>query len=100
MRDYVFINEDGTVHNLLNLIGLEAIAENEDLKDLLHFDYTDWAYDDKPAPDWTYNKSTEVWTKSVPLLTNVVVENLVPLTEPVAAEPVEEPESSISGGQE
>jgi hypothetical protein len=100
MRDYVFINEDGTVNNILHLTGPEAIAENEDLKDLLHFDYTDWAYDDKPAPDSIYNKETEVWTKPIPFTSSVVVENLVPLTEPVAATPIEEPESNILGGQE
>ena len=92
MRDYVFINEDGTVYNILNLEGPEAIEANEDLKDLLHFDYTDWAYDDKPAPGWTYNKDTEVWTKPVPPISNVVVEHLVPLTEPVA--------DTLAGGQE
>jgi len=92
MRDYIFINEDGTVYNILNLEGPEAIEANEDLKDLLHFDYTDWAYDDKPAPGWTYNKDTEVWTKPVPPISNVVVEHLVPLTEPVA--------DTLAGGQE
>ena len=92
MRDYVFINEDGTVYNILNLEGPEAIEANEDLKDLLHFDYTDWAYDDKPAPGWTYNKDTEVWTKPVPPISNVVVENIIPIIEPAEAEPI--------GGQE
>lgn len=92
MRDYVFIKEDGTVHNILNLVGPEAIEVNEDLKDLLHFDYTDWAYDDKPGPGWTYNRETEVWTKPTPPITSVVVENLVPITEPVEAEEI--------GGQE
>jgi hypothetical protein len=92
MRDYVFINEDGTVHNLLNLVGPEAIAENEDLKDLLHFDYTEWAYEDKPGPQWTYNRETEVWTKPTPFISDVVVEHIVPLTAPVEAEPI--------GGQE
>jgi hypothetical protein len=99
MRDYVFINEDGTVHNLLNLVGPEAIAENEDLKDLLHFDYTDWAYDDKPAPDSIYNKETEVWTKPAPFTSTVVVENIVPLTEPVAGLPIEEPDTALMVGE-
>jgi hypothetical protein len=92
MRDYVFINENGTVHNILTLVGPEAIAENEDLKDLLHFDYTDWAYDDKPGPQWTYNKDTETWNKPSTFVTDVVVEHLVPITDPVEAEPI--------GGQE
>ena len=92
MRDYIFIKEDGTVHNILNLVGPGAIEENEDLKDLLWFDYTDWAYDDKPGPGWTYNKNTEVWTKPVPPVSTVVVEHIVPLTEPVADE--------LAGGQE
>jgi hypothetical protein len=92
MRDYVFINEDGTVNNILNLEGPEAIELNEDLKDLLHFDYTDWAYDDKPAPGWTYSRETEIWTKPVPPISDVVVEHLVPLTEPVTDE--------LEGGQE
>jgi hypothetical protein len=99
MRDYIFINEDGTVHNILHLTGPEAIAANEDLKDLLHFDYTDWDYDDKPGPNWTYNKETEVWTKPTPFISTVVVEHLIPLTEAVEAELVEEPESNIVGGQ-
>lgn len=86
MRDYVFINEDGTVHNILNLVGPDAIAANEDLKDLLHFDYTDWAEEDKPAPSWTYNRETEVWTKILPFISPVVVTNLVPLDEPAADE--------------
>jgi hypothetical protein len=86
MRDYVFINENGTVHNILHLVGPQAIAENDDLKDLLHFDYTDWASEDKPAPSWTYNKETETWNKTLPPLTNVVVENLVPIENPVEDE--------------
>lgn len=92
MRNYVFINEDGTVNNLLNLIGPEAIVENEDLKDLLYFDYTDWAYEDKPGPQWIYNRETEVWTKPTPFLSDVVVEHIVPLEDPVEAEEI--------GGQE
>jgi hypothetical protein len=86
MRDYVFINEDGTVHNILHLVGPEAIAANEDLKDLLHFDYTDWDYDDKPAPSWTYNRETQTWNKVLPFISPVVVENLVPLEEPAEDE--------------
>lgn len=92
MRDYVFINEDGTVYNILNLVGPEAINANEDLKDLLYFDYTDWDYSDKPGPGWAYNRETEVWTKPVPPITNVVVENLVAIEEPAADE--------LAGGQE
>lgn len=98
MRDYVFINEDGTVHNILNLVGPEAILENEDLRDLLHFDYTDWDYDDRPAADWAYSKDTNMWTRSVPLITNVVVENIAPITAPIAAIPIVEPESIITNG--
>ena len=86
MRDYVFINEDGTVKNILNLVGPEAIAENDDLKDLLHFDYTDWASEDKPGPSWTYNKETEEWNKILPFISPVVVTNLVPLDEPAVDE--------------
>jgi hypothetical protein len=93
MRDYIFINEDGTVNNILNLVGPEAIEENEDLKDLLWFDYTDWAYDDKPGPGWTYNKDTEVWAKPVPPVTSVVVEHLVPIEDSIA-------EDTLAGGQE
>jgi len=101
MRDYVFINEDGTVYNILNLIGPEAIEANEDLKDLLHFDYTDWAYEDKPGPQWTYNKETEAWNKNEPFTSEIVVQHLVPLTEPVEATPIVEPESIMTaGGQE
>jgi hypothetical protein len=93
MRDYIFINEDGTVYNILNLVGPEAIEANEDLKDLLHFDYTDWAYEDKPAPGWIYNRETEVWTKPIPDTTNVVVEHLIPIDDNIA-------EDELAGGQE
>jgi hypothetical protein len=86
MRDYVFINEDGTVHNILHLVGPQAIAENEDLKDLLHFDYTDWAEEDKPAPSWTYNKETQVWNKILPFTTDIPAENLVELESPAEDE--------------
>jgi hypothetical protein len=92
MRDYVFINEDGSVFNIVSLVGPEAIAENDDLKDLLHFDYTDWAYDDKPGPQWTYNKETETWNKFVPVLTNVEVTHLIPVEPAVEEEAI--------GGQE
>jgi len=86
MRDYVFINENGTVHNILNLVGPEAIDLNEDLKDLLWFDYTDWNYEDKPGPQWTYNRDTEVWNKPIPPLTSVVVEDLVSIEPPAEDE--------------
>jgi len=81
MRDYVFINEDGTVHNILHLSSPQVIAENDDLKNLLHFDYTDWAEEDKPAPSWTYNRETETWNKILPFTTDAVVEHLVPINE-------------------
>jgi hypothetical protein len=92
MRDYIFINEDGTVHNILSLVGPAAIEANEDLKDLLHFDYTDWDYDDKPAPGWTYNRDTEVWTKPTPPLTSFVPTHIEPI--------VEAAEDELVGGQE
>jgi len=93
MRNYVFINEDGTVHNILSLVGPEAIAENKDLKDLLHFDYTEWVAEDKPGPAWTYNKETQVWTKAVPPTTDIVVAHLVPINSEIAAD-------ELAGGQE
>ena len=82
MRNYVFINEDGSVYNILSLVGPEAIAGSDDLKDMLWFDYTDWASEDKPAPSWTYNRETEEWTKILPFTTTLSVEHLVPITEP------------------
>ena len=92
MRQYVFINEDGTVNNILSLVGPAAIAENEDLKDLLHFDYTDWAEEDKPAPSWTYDRETETWDKVLPFVANLSVSHLVPVEEPV--------EDELAGGNE
>jgi hypothetical protein len=92
MRNYVFINEDGTVFNILNLVGPEAIAANEDLKDLLHFDYTDWAEEDKPAPSWTYNRETEEWNKIAPFTAPLPTEHLVEIVEPAADE--------LAGGNE
>lgn len=86
MRNYVFINEDGTVFNILNLVGPEAIAANEDLKDLLHFDYTDWAEEDKPAPSWTYNRETEEWNKILPFTAPLPTEQLVEIVEPAEDE--------------
>jgi hypothetical protein len=91
MREYIFINEDGTVHNILNLVGPGAIEANEDLKDLLYFDYTDWA--DKPGPGSTYNRETETWTSPVPPITSVVVEHLRPIETEIA-------EDELAGGQE
>jgi hypothetical protein len=92
MRNYVFINEDGSVFNILNLIGPEAISENEDLKDLIHFDYTDWAEEDKPAPSWTYDKETETWNKILPFVSEIPIEHLVAVTESV--------EDELAGGNE
>jgi hypothetical protein len=90
MRSYVFINEDGTVNNILNLVGPEAIAENEDLKDLLYFDYTDWAYEDKPAPSWTYNRETEEWNKVLPFpLLDAPTEFIEEIAASVEAAPIE-----------
>jgi hypothetical protein len=92
MRDYVFINKDGTVHNILNLVGPEAIAANDDLKDLLHFDYTDWEPENKPAPSWTYNRETETWNKLLPFVSDLMPEHLVPVTESA--------EDELAGGNE
>jgi hypothetical protein len=90
MRSYVFINEDGTVKNILNLVGPEAIEANDDLKDLLWFDYTDWDYDDKPGPQWTYNKETEVWTKYVPFNSAPIPADIIEaIAASVEAEPIE-----------
>lgn len=89
MRNYVFINEDGTVFNILNLVNVEAIQANDDLKDLLYFDYTDWAEEDKPAPSWTYDKESEAWNKIFPFTTNIEVDVLVPIEEPAADELLE-----------
>lgn len=92
MRKYVFINEDGTVNNILQLVGPDAIAANDDLKDLLHFDYTDWAEEDKPAPSWTYNRDTETWNKILPFVSDIAIEHLVPVEDSV--------EDELAGGNQ
>jgi hypothetical protein len=90
MRDYVFINEDGTVKNILNLVGPEAIELNDDLKDLLWFDYTDWQDEDKPGPQWTYNKDTEVWSKFVPFNSAPIPTDILEaIAASVEAEPID-----------
>lgn len=92
MRQYVFINEDGTVNNILNLTGPEAIVENDDLKNLLHFDYTEWAEEDKPAPSWTYDRETETWNKILPFVSNINIDHLIPVEDSV--------EDKLAGGNE
>jgi hypothetical protein len=92
MRQYVFINEDGTVHNILNLTGPEAITENDDLKNLLHFDYTEWDEEDKPAPSWTYDRETETWNKVLPFVSNLNIDHLIPVEDSV--------EDELAGGNE
>ena len=84
-RDVVFLNEDGTVYNLLNVRSLDVINDMPDYKDKVWFDYTDW--ETKPGPQSTYNKETEEWTHYTPLsVPPVMPEHLVPIDEPVADE--------------
>lgn len=90
-RDVVFLNEDGTVFNILNVRSLEAIEDMPDYKDKLWFDYTDW--EAKPGPQSTYNKDTEEWTHyAPPSVPPVIPEHLVPIDEPAADE--------LAGGNE
>jgi hypothetical protein len=84
-RDVVFLNEDGTVYNVLNVRSLDAINDMPDYKDKVWFDYTDW--ETKPGPQSTYNNETEEWTHYVPpSAPPVTLEHLVAIDEPVADE--------------
>lgn len=90
-RDVVFLNEDGTVYNVLNVRSLDVINDMPDYKDKVWFDYTDW--ETKPGPQSTYNKDTEEWTHYVPsAVPPIMPDNLVPIEEPVADE--------LAGGNE
>lgn len=84
-RDVVFLNEDGTVYNVLNVRSLDAINDMPDYKDKVWFDYTDW--ETKPGPQSTYNNETKEWTHYVPpSAPPVTLEHLVAIDEPVADE--------------
>lgn len=90
-RDVVFLNEDGTVFNILNVRSLDVINDMPDYKDKLWFDYTDW--EAKPGPQSTYNKDTEEWTHyAPPSAPPVIPEHLVPIDEPAVDE--------LAGGNE
>ncbi len=58
-RDVVFLNEDGTVFNILNVRSLEVIQDMPDYANKTWFDYTDWEV--KPGPQSTYNSETQEW---------------------------------------
>ena len=65
-RDVVFLNEDGTVFNILNVRSLEAIQDMPDYVSKTWFDYTDWEV--KPGPQSTYDAETQEWTHYDPTL--------------------------------
>lgn len=86
MKDYVFLNSNGTVHNLLHLADEDFISNHDDLKDLVYFDYTDWADEDKPRTQWTYNFESKTWNKVEPFIVSEMPEVLVKIEEPAADE--------------
>lgn len=92
-RDVVFLNEDGTVFNILNVRSLEAIEDMPDYRDKTWFDYTDWEL--KPGPQSVYNKDTEEWTHHDPTITNIIVENLVPIDTEIAADELAEVSNNV-----
>lgn len=93
MRRIVLINPDGTVHNLVYLENVEAVSANDDWKDLLFIDYTDWAPEDHPRTHWVYDIENGTWgNKEVVVPTPLDAPALVPLEEPVADE--------LAGGNE
>ncbi len=87
MKRIVLINPDGTINNLLLLENLDAIANNDDWKNLLFIDYTDWAPEDHPRTHWTYDIENGTWgNKELTLPTPLAAPALVPLEEPAADE--------------
>lgn len=86
MRRYVLINEDGTVNNILYVENAEAISNNEDYSSLSSFDYTDWAIEDHPRTNWTYDFETQQWDKVLPETNALTVDVLVALEDPAVDE--------------
>lgn len=85
-RDFVLLNPDGTVNNIVHLVDPLVIATHEDWKDLQFIEYTDWADEDKPRTHWIYNFDDNTWTKPEPTQVGLPDEILVPLEEPAADE--------------
>ncbi len=90
-KDVVFLNEDGTVYNILNVRSLEAIDDMPDYKDKTWFDYTDWEI--KPGPQSVYNKESGTWTHYSPEAVPLNLEHLVPIQDEIA-------EDELAGGNE
>ncbi len=87
MKKIVLINPDGTINNLLLLENLDAIANNDDWKNLLFIDYTDWAPEDHPRTHWTYDIENGTWgNKDLVVPTPLEATPLVALEEPAADE--------------
>lgn len=89
-KDVVFLNEDGTVFNIVNVRSLEAIEDMPEYKDKTWFDVT--GLENRPGPQSTYNFETQDWTHSVPEI--VSVENLEHL-QPISSEIAED---DLAGG--
>lgn len=85
-RDFVLLNEDGTVFNILHLVDPLVISTNPDWKDYKFMEFTDWADEDKPRTHWTYNFDNETWTKPEPFQAPLPDDILVPLEEKAADE--------------
>lgn len=91
-KDVVFLNEDGTVFNILNVRSLEVIEEMPDYKDKTWFDITDW--ETRPGPQSTYNAETETWTHPAPpTIAPEILEHLVAIQTEIA-------EDNLAGGNE
>ena len=80
-NDYIFINEDGTVFNIINLLDLSVVEDMPDYKDKRRFSVSDFSNEECPGPASTYNFDTQTWTNPAPPTTSVVVENIVALEE-------------------
>lgn len=84
-KDVVFLNEDGTVFNIINVRSLEAIEDMPDYKDKKWFDITEW--ETRPGPQSTYNKNTEAWTHfEPPTISQELLAHLIPIDAPVEDE--------------
>ena len=99
MPTYILVNNDGTVHNIVEMVSIDAIALNDDYKDLTVFEVSDINAEDCPRIGWIYNFETKIW--SAPEDNTELLNTVKParLPEGEIAEPTEGSVEPLVGGQ-
>ena len=77
------------------MVSIDAIALNDDYKNLTVFEVSDVNAPDAPRMNWTYNFETKEWTNPTPVVPVVESENSVP----IPATPTEDATEPLVGGQ-